>query len=91
MKTNPWMIVSLVLALACGYLLGQKTENDVEAATPKYQYFINWEEPKFNGKYYRVNVETGVFQVLRVSSQKSPMSPNLLEWVDDYIKREGTP
>ena len=40
MKTNPWMIVSL-LALACGFLLGSRVENEADAEAPKYQYYYN--------------------------------------------------
>ena len=46
MKINPWIVVSL-LALACGFLLGSRVENEAEAQAeakvdaPKYQYFYN--------------------------------------------------
>lgn len=35
MKTNPWMFVSLVLAFACGCMVGSTPENEAEAQVPE--------------------------------------------------------
>ncbi|MDC0347476.1 hypothetical protein OAN47_03570 [Planctomycetota bacterium] len=40
MKINPWIVVTL-LALACGYLVGARTENEAEAQVsegPQWKY-----------------------------------------------------
>lgn len=84
MKTNPWMVVSLVLALTCGYLVGARTENEAEAEAPEYQYFINHNAPspedmldtpklsKNLGRYIRVNLKTGVYEELKAARNLSP-------------------
>ena len=41
MKTNPWMIVSLVLAFACGCMVGSRPENEAEAAKPDWDYSMS--------------------------------------------------
>ena len=106
MKTNPWMVVSLVLALTCGYLVGARTENEAEAEAPEYQYFINpaahsplemLETPKYSinlGRFIRVNLKTGVYEELKAAgnldSNKERTGHIHYGWYEQWDTRDNS-
>lgn len=89
MKINPWIVVSL-LALVCGFLLGSRVENEAEAETPKYQYFIDTELGINSGRYQRVDIETGMFQLLEKYAINHKSGAPQYFWKDCYMKFPGS-
>lgn len=96
MKINPWIVVSL-LALACGFLLGSRVENEAEAEAPRYTYFLNADgqhpadEKIVDGNVFpmfvRVDNHTGMYQRLiagRGRNADGDFAINRYRWIDRW-------
>ena len=79
MKTNPWMIVSLVLACVCGFLVGLLVSQPSEvSAAPKKDWIYHTQITETRGK-------EGIFLAVRWDRNEENPHPEFFN-IDMYDK-----